>query len=350
MNVNKTNAKVGETLDISVVAENVTSWNIIITSNENAPDCTYEESGSESSGAISISKGVTCSATKEGIAKISLSGSITTAGDEENPDGLTIELDESIDINVTAADEPKGLSTLSATNGTLSPQFDSENTGYTITLDSPETTTFKISAVAKTESDSIKVKINGTESNENDLNNITFTTSGGNEMMLIEIDVGEGDRLVAYTITVIKPTRIESPELLTLIVGGYNISLVSGEYDYTITLDDTSSYLVTATLKDSTNYMFDEFLVPPVEVSGKEFALTIVPKDPTAGLTSVTYKIKVESNVIEPITNPITTTNSGNYQGNPQTGSAPAYIVGIMLITSLIASLFLYKKNINGYN
>ena len=177
--------------------------------------------------------------------------------------------------------------------------------------------------------------------------------------MLIEISVGEGERLVKYEIQVVKPTppQIGPPVLSMLAIDGHDINLVDGQYEYEITLDDKDSYFITATIKDTTNYRFDEFLVPPVDTSSKDIEIGIKPKDPSAGLESRSYHIIIKTNVIEPVTQSTTKTTtkkpSGGGNGNvenPQTGSTSVFIVGFILISSLVISMYLYKKNINGYN
>ena len=243
-------------------------------------------------------------------------------------------------------------------SNTLSPSFDSNQTnGYVLNLNTATTTNFSINAVAKTSSDTRSaMRENGSDYEPIELNNISFVTAGNNSTMLIIITVGEGERAIQYEIQVVKPTYIGLPELSRLAIDGEQITLVSGVYTYEITLEEKDSYYVTATIKDTNNYMFNEFLVPPVEISSKEFELDIVPKDATAGLRSAMYHITIKTNEIEPVTNPTTTkkpsssSSSGNGSiENPQTGTS-AYVVGIILVSSLALSMYLYKKNINGYN
>jgi len=365
MTASKTDVKVGETFEIIVNFDKAKSWDIHVISTENASNCTIDEKDSTEDGEnVSRNFHTICTATSEGKVTVALNGIIKLKSEEEDAEEITLPMNEEIEVNVAAVEEPIGLSSLQVTGGLLSPIFDStniENTGYTITLNSSEATTFKITAVAKTATDTISPKReSGSEYESINLDNITFITSGNNNTMLIEIDVGEGERLVKYRITVVKPhdEEIFPPELLTLTIGSQSIPLVSGLTEYSIELseedlDENGAYLINATLKDETNYMFSEFLTPPKVVSGKEFTLSIVPKDPSAGLSSVDYKITVKTSVIDPVITPTETTTKRNNNGqdeNPQTGSTSALIVGIILIASLASSLYLYKKNINGYN
>jgi len=177
--------------------------------------------------------------------------------------------------------------------------------------------------------------------------------------MLIEISVGEGTRLVKYEIQVVRPNKIEKPKLTKLTIDGESIPLIDGVTDYKVELEDQDSYFINATINDTDNYMFNEFLVPPIKTSSKEIEIGIIPKNPSAGLDSITYHIKIVTDTIEPITEPPQTTtkkpsSSGSSSGgnieNPKTGSTPAIIVGIMLVSSLLLSMHFYNKNINGYN
>ena len=360
MSVSKDNIKVGETFNVNVNFEEIKSWEIDITSTGPVGECTINEAD-DTSNDNNVPKefNTVCTSTGVGTITVTLTGNVTKAKEEGEEEDTVIELNESLNVTVTAEEEPKGLASLSITNGTLSPSFDSStNTGYVITLDSPETSSFSIAAVAKTSTDTIVAKRETGDNYETiNLNNINFITAGNNSTMLIEISVGEGERLVKYEIQVARPThpQIEPPVLTRLAVDGENITLVDGVYSYEITLEEKDSYFITATIKDTTNYMFSEFLTPPVEISSKDFEIEIKPKDPSAGLSSITYHITIKTNAIEPVTNPQEPTTKkpsgggGNVE-NPQTGSTSAYIVGIMLVASLVASMYLYKKNINGYN
>ena len=362
MSVSKTNVKVGESFDVTFNAENILGCNVEITPTNNASECTINLEMPISGNSVGDgSASTTCSVNEAGTVTFTLTGTITTAGTDENPDGETINLNETLDVTITADEEkPKGLASITVTGGTLSPSFDSNtNTGYVITLNSAETTSFSINAVAKSPNvDNVTARRETGEGYQNiNLNNISFVTGGNNSTMLIEIVVGEGEREKKYEIQVVRPTQIEKPKLTKLAIDGENVNLVNGVYDYEVIMDEQDSYYITATIADTTNYMFNEFLVPPIKTTSKDIEIGIVPKDPSAGLDSVTYHIVIKNNVIEPVTTPQQNTtkkpsggSSGGNIENPQTGSTPMIIVSIMLISSLLLSMHLYKKNINGYN
>ena len=354
MSLDKTSVQVGDTFALTVQFENATAWNISAYA-QNAQllkNCVIYENGSSSEEAENKTFSVNCKALAEGSTSIVLEGEITFGSDTENP----VTVNESIDLTINPQPVPKGLASLTVTGGTLSPTFDSINTGYTITLNSVDTSSFSLNATANTSSDDVKVEREAGGSYETVTpSNIAFVTAGNNDVMLIRISVGSGERLVVYEITVDRPKApsVGDPELATLTINGLDIPLTSGKYEYDLYVDENvTSYALNATLKDPVNYKFDDYLVPPFEISSKEIPIKIVPKDETTGLKSQNYVIRIKTTVIDPETQPKTTTKSSGYipSGNPQTGGASVYIVGFMLVASFAISIYLYKKNMSGYN
>ena len=255
-------------------------------------------------------------------------------------------VDDAIDtVTVNyAKEEKKGLSSLKAIGGVLYPQLTNDNTGYDIILDSYDTTDFKIEAVAVNENDEI-VAYNYDTTENIDLSNIHFMTSGGNATMKIIITVGSMD----YTIIVAKP-QLEAAALSSLTIGGKRVSLLDGTYDYKIKLDDVSSYSVSAVINNTEHYKFSDFVSPKTFNGAQEFVIIIVPKDDSAGLKSVTYRISVEAaEVLAKPTDEAATIDKPNANENPQTGRASALIMGAILIISLGTSIFWFRKTTDEY-
>ena len=235
-----------------------------------------------------------------------------------------------------------GLKPLTVTDGVLSPQLTADNYGYSVRLDSESTTSFGISAVANNSSDTITF-VNG-DTNETIANpsNIQFVTDEGKNSMSIKINVGSNSQ---YTLTVTKPVSSSaSNELSTLSIGGVAVSLSSGKYDYEVTLINNSSYQVDATLKDSDNFKIAN-LTLPTTMTGDEFAIVVSPKDNSSGLSGTTYTVKVKKGG----SNSSDNGSASNTSNNPQTGGV-AITMAIVLIASFALSIYLYKKNIEGYN
>ena len=241
-----------------------------------------------------------------------------------------------ITINITG-NNSTGLKTLNVTNGTLSPALTSDNYGYMVTLDSNATTTFGITATANNNSETITY-VNG-DTNETITNpqSITFVTTGGKSEMLVKINVGS----VTYNLTVTKPTTSSSNELASLTIGSVSVNLVSGKHDYEVGLTDVNSYEVKATLKDSSKFHITNMTLPTTMSGATEFAIVIDPIDNTAGLSSVTYVIKVKKSS----SNSSTTGTSSNTSDNPQTGGV-AITMALVLTISFCLSIYLYKNNI----
>lgn len=292
------------------------------------------------------------SGAKSGENTISFSN-VVFYGVDDNENGYTVN-DASAKFTITDSSEEvvKGLKSLDVINGVLGPVFNKNETSYTITLSEK---TFGINAVAANSGDKL---LYTTEKNGQTVTlnptNISYSDTNDQGMMSIKLLVGSGDNAVQYKFIVVPPasTQTGSATLSTLTVGGKNVSLSSEKFEYTVTLDDVSSYQVKATLSDSKNFEFDSFLVPPVTMSGEnEFIIKVNPKDSSLGVSSKTYTITVKKKSSAGSgTTGGNTSGGNNVTNNPQTSEAPAFVMAFVLIISLFASISLYKKNLNGYN
>jgi hypothetical protein len=256
--------------------------------------------------------------------------------------------DATVSVTVGSGSEPveteKGLKNLSITNGTLGRPFSSldNDTGYAVLLDSETTTTFGISATSKNANDTIVIKNGHTDATLN-ASSIEFNPPSGQTNMQVKIYVGEGDNQVIYTLNVARPVpqEVEGGELATLTVGGKNVTLSSSKYEYEVTLDDVSSYTVDATLKDSENYEFSSFFVPPKVLSGEgQVLITINHKENLVEQVSYTITIKKAGSSATPSQKPPV---------NPSTGGTSAFIMAIVLIASLGVAMYYYKKNMQSF-
>ena len=100
----------------------------------------------------------------------------------------------------------KGLKSLTATNGQLSPPFSSSNYSYVLTLTNERITTFGLSATANNSSDTITYTNVDTNTTITDSSSITYATEPNKTSMEIEIRVGTGDTATNYTVLVVRPT------------------------------------------------------------------------------------------------------------------------------------------------
>ena len=214
-----------------------------------------------------------------------------------------------------------------------------------------------INATAKNTDDSIVCK-NGHTGDTLTCSNIAFTTSGGNSDMLVLVVVGSGDSAVTYTLSIIKPAQQNTSDngIASIKIG--DVTATKGSTGtYTITLKDVVEYTIEATLNDPANYKFsDETLtyLKPYTFSNengedREIPLIVVPKDNSSGLASATYFLIVKQSNSSSTPTPTPTPSGNNTNNNPQTGVGST-MMGIILIVSFIASIYLYKRNLNSYN
>lgn len=234
----------------------------------------------------------------------------------------------------------------------LQPAFTNENDGYSITISSK---TFSVNAVPRNSSDTVTI-YNGDTEETLSSTGITYNADG-KEHMLIEIKVGTGDDAKVYQVIVNSDYEEEQitcdSSLKSLVVGGKVVNLVSGKYDYEVTLSSISNYSYKAVLKDTDNYQFDDVSVGEKNNnSSKSFSIKVLPKGDkcTEGSTyNITVKEDSSSNVTPPVDND--KPSSGNtVNKNPQTSDISMFLMALVLIGSFIVSMTLYKRNIQGYN
>ena len=232
----------------------------------------------------------------------------------------------------------KGLKSLNISKGYIKDSsFSSSREGYTVII---EGNTFGLSMTANNSSDNIVVT-DGKGNTINDVNNIKFDPNDSG-LMLLYIGVGSGDTAFKYTLSVSKDVDDDYRGYLSkLVIGGVNVELTRGKTEYTIYLDNISSYDISAYLEDSENFMIENGGIS--KGNGSWVNIKIVPKDPSSGAKSITYTI----NVLKKGSSSNGTNNSSNNASkSPQTGDISMFFMALILISSLVGSLYLYKKNL----
>lgn len=252
------------------------------------------------------------------------------------------------------------LKNLTVTSGgNLNKTFSKDESNYIITLDSSDTTKFAINVVAENSDDTITVRNTDTGESIDLKSDIVYKPKEDSSTMSITITVSSNDKSKDYVIIVTrpKPKEIGQPVLSSLVVGGVNVTLKSGKYDYEVTLsaDVLESYLVNALLEDEENFkVHDISVLAPNELSGEqEFEIRIIPKDSNSGYGSNTYVIKVVKSgdsSQEPSTPTPDPGAGGDVPNNPSTGNGSAIVMAIVLVLSFAASIYYYKKNISNFN
>lgn len=233
----------------------------------------------------------------------------------------------------------KGLKSLDISKGYIKDSsFSSSREGYTVII---EGSTFGLSMVANNSSDKIVVT-DGKGNTISDVSNIKFDPNDDG-LMLLYISVGSGDTAFKYTLSVSKDVDDDYRGYLSkLIIGGVTVGLKRGQTEYTIYLDDISSYDILAYLEDSENFEFEGGV--PSRGNGSWVNIKIVPKDSSSGAKSITYTI----NVLKKNSGSSGTNNGSNNNASesPQTGDISMFFMALILISSLVGSLYLYKKNL----
>ena len=233
----------------------------------------------------------------------------------------------------------KGLKSLDISKGFIKDtSFTSSRQGYTVII---EGNTFGLSMTANNSSDKIVVT-DGKGNTINDVSNIKFDPNDSG-LMLLYITVGSGDTAFKYTLTVGKELEDEYNGYLSkLVIGGVTVDLVKGKTEYTVYLDNINSYRVSAIVADPDNFKIEDDGIS--EGNGSWVNIKIVPKDSSSGAKSITYTI----HVLKKGSSSGNTTNnsSDNASKSPQTGDISMFFMALILISSLVGSLYLYKKNL----
>lgn len=264
---------------------------------------------------------------------------------------------ENIEMDITATEpttpkEDTTLKNISVTGGKLLSEFSPNTKEVMIELSSP---TFGLILTASDPEyqDDIVVK-DITDKVYNDLSNITWNDPTNQKMMQLHIYVNDEsmyELIVRYEIEGLDNT------LASLTINGENIPLEADKDKYQFTIpNNITSIEVNAVLKDSDNFQIITGTGNHT-VSGDVtyVALTIEPINSTIAGESKTYEIDVirEENP-SGNNNPSNSGNSSNNNGNntntnPGTGDISMFLMLIILISSLIGSVILYKKNLEGY-
>lgn len=268
---------------------------------------------------------------------------------------------EAASIN-TSVVVPATLKSLTVNNNvaTLGPTFSSSTYSYTLFLPN-DTTSFGLTAVATNSSDTVKFIKDGT--NE-ELNGASIAYNGE---MKVNVVVGSGDAATTYAVLVSNEQGQSSgnPYLSSLTLSGQTVNLKNqsnADEEITVTLNTTNSYQLKAILSDSTNYDFSSEVLPSscsvasgtltCNLSGEvKIAIMVVPKNGGSGKNYIlTIKQGSGSGGSGGGSSGGGGTSSDNppVSTNPQTGGA-AYVMAIVLILSLVATLYLYKRSISSF-
>lgn len=249
----------------------------------------------------------------------------------------------SANIVVKSQEVSKGLKSLSVEGYNISPIFNSEQTGYMVTIKGDS---FKINAVAANDNEEVLIYNEEDRNTPLSANNIKFSPKDG--AMAIIIKVGT----IEYNLVVTREIEQEYDNTIkSITVGGKKIDLIAGKYDgYEVTLDDVKDYDIKIVLNDEDNFYVADATDGVISwQDAGVIRIVIYPKDSSSGIETLTYWITVKKagGSSTPSSRPSST---GGTMTNPQTGNISIFVITLVLIGSLILSLNLYKKNMNYYN
>lgn len=282
---------------------------------------------------------------------------ITCTSAESTPRNSSVS-DISVDLKIKDYTNITTLSKLSVSGGQMTPAFSSNNLNYNVKL---ENSTFSLTMSATNEKYQNNIKVTDGEGNVLNPSNINFDNHGGQNIMNVLITVtGENsDSKTQYSLLLNYEQKELDNSLASLKVAGKDITLETGKTNYEITVDSGTKFFdVEATLKDSENFQFKVGNEPGrVNMNSDVVAVALIvePKSNTTGAESITYTLKVSrkknsgggtGNNEKPSGGSVGTGSNGN----PETGDVPMFLMAFILIASLVGSIILYRKNLEGYS
>lgn len=277
--------------------------------------------------------------------------SSTTGDGGSDITGTTSDMEVSFTTKEVVDDT--SLSSLTVTGGTLLTEFSPNTYEYMIELDDAN---FSINMTASNSEYQDKIVITNASGQTISPNNITYTNDGGQNFMRMTVTIN-GNTSKQYVLIAHYEQKELDNSLGSLKINGTEIKLSADKVDYTFTIGkNVNEVSVVAALKDSTNFQFREGNEPGIyQVSSgtTSIALMIVPKSSQTGAEAKTYYIDIikegTSNNNNNNGNNNNSSNNGNATTNPSTGNVSMFIMAIILISSLVGSIFLYQKNLESY-
>lgn len=260
-------------------------------------------------------------------------------------------------LSFTAKDptEDTTLSDLKVTNGVMTPSnvSSSHKGNYVIDLSS---STFGLSMTASNPDFQDKIVVKDINGNViTDVSNITFSDPTGQGQMPLDIIVNDKTK---YSLLVTYTGKNLDNSLATLVIGGKELTLIDGVYEYEFTVGkDVTTFDVAATIKDNENFEFADSEYAPGKyniINQVTVSIKVSPKDSSSGAKAVTYTIEVTREGAEDIGTSGSggssgSSGGGNVSKNPVTADIPMFFMGFVLVISLIGSVVLYRKNLESY-
>lgn len=278
-----------------------------------------------------------------------------------NNTGITDISEHSISFTTKEKEDDTSLSDLSITGGEPI-SFDSTKLSYASKLNS---STFGLNITTSNPDYQDDVVVKDEDGNIiNDIKNIIFSDPSGQSLMTLYIIIKD---TTTYTLMLNYENVELDNSLSSVTINGVSLTLEPGKTDYTFEVDsDVTSVLIKVTLKDSEHFKIsnNSNVDKEINISGDTCSASIIvePKDDSLGGTENAYMITIKrksnnsndgsgtgNNDKEPTDNNKKPTGGNEPVKNPQTSDISMFVMALVLISSLVSSLILYKKNLESY-
>lgn len=278
---------------------------------------------------------------------------------EEDNSEITHDNVEITFTTIDAADD-MSLKSLAVTGSDKTIELKPDSFDYVTSIDSPN---FGLEFETSNPDYQDKVVVKDESGNViDDVKNISFTNLTGQGAMKLSIIINEKP---TYTLLVTYIQKELDNSLEYIKINGDNITLKDGEVSYTVEIDnDVNSVEVAIALKDSENFKIGENSNINLETLKTTFnnfteenlIIFVEPKDSSSGGVSVTYTIHIKKKGVSTV---IPDKDEGDEIEkpsiedeeivNPSTGDISMFVMILILISSLIVSVVLYRKNLESY-
>lgn len=254
-----------------------------------------------------------------------------------------------VNFTVKNINDDTTLSSLKVNGGTLTSEFSPNVYQYQIELDNSNFSLELISNNVNYQDKIVVVDVNGNKLNPS---NITFSNDGGQGYMYIKIIVNDNFDAPYELVARYEQVTLDN-SLASLKINGKEIDLKDGKTDYVVNVSsDTMEVDVVAILSDSDNFEFregNEDGIFKISNGTTSIALVIVPKSSQSGATSITYIIDIVKDGLPSSSSSSSSSTWENPNTNPSTGGISLFLMILILISSLIGSIFLYQKKLESY-
>lgn len=254
-----------------------------------------------------------------------------------------------VNLKVQDLSDITTLSSITVGGGTVT-NFSSDNLKPLIILDSPN---FGLTFTATNPDYQDDIVVTDVSGNViRDLANLVYDDPSGQGMMTLYATV---NNVTKYELGIMYENKELDNSLSSLTVAGQKVNLIADKLEYNVKINnDVNVVEVLAELADSKNFQFAGGNGPgtfSTTGSTTTIALIVEPKDSSSGATSVTYLIELvkEGTTGGDVAQSSSSSNLNNATSNPQTGNISMFIMAIILVASLVGSMFLYQRNLEGY-